>query len=1179
MQYISTEGLLIDTVKNETKILGKTNTVEISSGSFLGENNVTKENSISFGGTNVQTTDGSLSYGGSNTISTTSSINVLSQNSNIYGNSVALGVKSTTINATSSIAIGGNNNNINKAVNSTQSGIGIISIGGLNNKIGSDSIVIGSSSVELDNNSVSIGGYGNRNASYSNVVFLNTRNTVALSSNTVYIPRTYVMGDFMVNGNLSASGTVTYIQPSIIATQGYLTAVNITNNKPVMYLDQQYVSNKNVAEFYHNSKPKFFVNEYGASINTTNSSSTHALTISGSLSASGGATLRDTLWFNNKTNGTVTTNLYALSSNILKTDAGFTMGGGLTSNYLSIISVNSDLEGLRVTQTGSGPAFIVEDQASVDPSPFMILGDGKVGVGTRTPNQKLTVIGTISAATSGTDVGNIYSEGSVIIGSVAGTTTIPEKLTVNGSISASQNLILREGTTSSNGIIFGNDSNLYRNGASTLRTDGNLNIGTLAAGSTNSVITHSSNILQTRLVNSRVWDTAATFLSGSPNVNYLTKNTGLNTLGNSFIYEDSSNIYASRTIVVSSANSIGLSIRNSFYPLLELRDGDSNPTGNRWAMYLNENPTANKPLIIGPLNTLGSGGAALCITRTSSATNEVGNIGIKTIAPEATLHVNGNVKIGTFGLNPSNINSVVVNRSGFLDVRDINPRTWDTNATFLSGSPTTNKILKCTNSNTLGNTNMSDNGSTISVDSGQFSVPIGTNALPGFVFNSGNNNGFSYNTTNGIEASIGGSLKLRINTNYTHANRVLVNTTSYSTEAFKVNGTSSLEGTVTVTGAFSASDELVSTTKGIRVHAGQIRASQADSPSAPVYSFYSDADTGMYSPGANNLCFSTDGSERLRINGQGKVAINTDLMFTTLTVNRTIGVMSEYTSDSSYAETYVGELCANSTTAYGYARTIRYNKGTSGSSERLFIGNYVRRETDNALDSNRGGYINFQPFEDSGQATGDRAGYLNIFGPRKATGVGGTIRLYSGGYAVLTTMGDRSVSINTPDVSVNNSNTGWKTFSTGGVYHSTSSPYYIRHVSATSSTRQSIFIFRDKSATNRGSIQINTTNTVYNTTSDYRLKEDDKKIENSLERIMNLKPKNYKWKNSNTRSDGFYAHEVTDICPDAVTGEYNEVDKDNNPVYQQIDYSKLVPLLTASIQELKKEIDELKSKK
>jgi len=89
----------------------------------------------------------------------------------------------------------------------------------------------------------------------------------------------------------------------------------------------------------------------------------------------------------------------------------------------------------------------------------------------------------------------------------------------------------------------------------------------------------------------------------------------------------------------------------------------------------------------------------------------------------------------------------------------------------------------------------------------------------------------------------------------------------------------------------------------------------------------------------------------------------------------------------------------------------------------------------------------------------------------------------------------------------------------------------------------------------------------------------DIEIKNSLQKIMNLKPKNFKWKISNTRSDGFYAHEVTDICPDAVTGEYNEVDKDNNPVYQQVDYSKLVPLLTASIQELKKELDELKNKK
>ena len=57
--------------------------------------------------------------------------------------------------------------------------------------------------------------------------------------------------------------------------------------------------------------------------------------------------------------------------------------------------------------------------------------------------------------------------------------------------------------------------------------------------------------------------------------------------------------------------------------------------------------------------------------------------------------------------------------------------------------------------------------------------------------------------------------------------------------------------------------------------------------------------------------------------------------------------------------------------------------------------------------------------------------------------------------------------------------------------------------------------------------------------------------------------------------DGFLAHEVSSIVPEAITGTKDEVDSDNNPVYHQIDQAKLVPLLTASIQELITKVETL----
>jgi hypothetical protein len=142
------------------------------------------------------------------------------------------------------------------------------------------------------------------------------------------------------------------------------------------------------------------------------------------------------------------------------------------------------------------------------------------------------------------------------------------------------------------------------------------------------------------------------------------------------------------------------------------------------------------------------------------------------------------------------------------------------------------------------------------------------------------------------------------------------------------------------------------------------------------------------------------------------------------------------------------------------------------------------------------------------------------------------------------------------------------------------SPYYFRHTKCTSTTPTQVFIqFRNAEGGVCGSISsIGVTKTFYGESSDYRLKENPTEIKNSIEKLMKLKPKNFKWKSSESRTDGFYAHEVSDICPDAVFGKYDEVDENNDPVHQQLDCSKLVPLLTAALQETIKELNDLKQK-
>lgn len=123
-----------------------------------------------------------------------------------------------------------------------------------------------------------------------------------------------------------------------------------------------------------------------------------------------------------------------------------------------------------------------------------------------------------------------------------------------------------------------------------------------------------------------------------------------------------------------------------------------------------------------------------------------------------------------------------------------------------------------------------------------------------------------------------------------------------------------------------------------------------------------------------------------------------------------------------------------------------------------------------------------------------------------------------------------------------------------------------------------------------GSITVTGSATSYNTSSDYRLKEDWQSIENASGRLLSLRPVNFKWKSSEDRADGFLAHELQEVIPEAVTGEKDEVeliistDEEGNeietesPKHQAIDQSKIVPLLTAALQDALKRIEALESK-
>ena len=110
-----------------------------------------------------------------------------------------------------------------------------------------------------------------------------------------------------------------------------------------------------------------------------------------------------------------------------------------------------------------------------------------------------------------------------------------------------------------------------------------------------------------------------------------------------------------------------------------------------------------------------------------------------------------------------------------------------------------------------------------------------------------------------------------------------------------------------------------------------------------------------------------------------------------------------------------------------------------------------------------------------------------------------------------------------------------------------------------------------------GSISVTTTATAYNTSSDYRLKENPTPMTGALDTVAALKPVDFAWKSDGSAGRGFIAHELQAVVPEAVTGEKDAVDAEGNPEYQGVDASKLVPLLVAAVQELSAKVAALEA--
>jgi len=285
--------------------------------------------------------------------------------------------------------------------------------------------------------------------------------------------------------------------------------------------------------------------------------------------------------------------------------------------------------------------------------------------------------------------------------------------------------------------------------------------------------------------------------------------------------------------------------------------------------------------------------------------------------------------------------------------------------------------------------------------------------------------------------------------------------------------------------------------------------------------YFSDGTSGAdeyrgyvdYDHNGNNLNFATNAVERMRILSDGKIGINTTAPTSGLTVEG------------------VGLAVGSGCTASGTAGSMAVGHASSATGARSFVfGREMTVSGDHSF----------------GIALSDQNG-LNLTANNTMAIMGGNLLV---GCTALPSGG-----------------AGGAGFEAGQ-----SSGRTVFQLGTTTTSQLTVQRFYNPNG-NVGEIKTSGSSTIYATSSDHRLKENVTADWDATTRLKQLNPVRFNFiADADTTVDGFLAHEVQSVVPEAITGTHNEVDDDGNPVYQGIDQSKLVPLLVKTIQELEARI-------
>ena len=377
-----------------------------------------------------------------------------------------------------------------------------------------------------------------------------------------------------------------------------------------------------------------------------------------------------------------------------------------------------------------------------------------------------------------------------------------------------------------------------------------------------------------------------------------------------------------------------------------------------------------------------------------------------------------------------------------------------------------------------------------------------------------------------------------------------------------------------------------------------------------------DTNTGLFFPAADTIAFSEGGAEAMRINSSGNVGIGTggtaaaskldvygDGHFQNIEVGKSgqsgnRNAIIDFTGDDTYTD-------------YGF-RIIRQSSGPNADTY------LTNRGTGNVIvESAEAGQVLFNT-NSTTRLTVNSSGNVGIGTTSPATQlqINSSATTYSDQLRIRNTNygnADIGVGSGIMAIATDNSNIAFYTSSnlgttgsalpnnerlridsSGTVGIGTTSPSAKLSISFngtsvagsnlintdSGSSGQNYAIFYRNTTTQIGSITGTGSAISYNTSSDYRLKTNLDPVVNGIERIKQLPVYRFNWINDQgaNKVDGFVAHEAKSIVPESVVGDKDAVDEEGNPIYQGIDQSKIVPLLTAALKEAIAKIETLEAK-